>query len=99
MKSYYILLILLLSFSYSNAQSNASTIEATTPEVIVSKITDDHKLVATANNISNESLLIDVNKVEQTIARISDIRIYLNRKRNISNIGVLFPKINKIVKV
>jgi hypothetical protein len=41
-------------------------------------------------------LLIDATKVNETIARSSsDIRIYLNRKRKVSNINLVFKGINK----
>ena len=53
--------------------------------------------VNTVNN--NETILIDASEVKESIARSnSDIRLYFNRLRNVDNLNLLFPKINKEVK-
>ena len=94
--NYYILLILLLSFSFANAQSNEVSIE--TQSVSISEINKDVTVVldSASNNIVNEELIIDTVKVKEAVARSSsDIKIYFNQLRNIENIKLLFPKINK----
>jgi len=87
----YILLILLLSFSAVNAQENSTQVKNVTVNELnvnpsVSEITiiqniETSKIENTTSENSN-----------QIIARTSsDIRIYLNRERNIQNIYLLFP--------
>jgi len=92
-----ILLILLLTVSIGNAQSTDkenNVVEAT--EVVTTESNE--------NGVSNEVIeeksdLIDNVEFEAILARsTSDIRSYLNRERNISNIGLLFPSIEKRVK-
>jgi len=100
MKTFYILIILLLSLSYSNAQSTTKVVEIESKVIIpISKMNNNEEFTMLLNNVSNEDSSINTCKVKAFIARTSDIRNYLNIKRNISNMGVLFPKINKIVKV
>ncbi|WP_100612544.1 hypothetical protein [Confluentibacter lentus] len=95
MKTNYILLILLLTFSFASAQENAEVkkIEST---VMVSQNNEDVTLNVTATETVS-TIKEDVT-TEATIARNSDIKIYLNRLRNVENIDLLFPKINKTVK-
>ncbi|MGE5944932.1 MAG: hypothetical protein ACM31G_11400 [Flavobacteriales bacterium] len=95
MKTNYILLILLLSFSFASAQENveAKKIETT---VIVSQNNEDVTINATASK--TVSTVNEDVTTEATIARTSDIKIYLNRLRNVENIDLLFPKLNKTVK-
>ncbi|WP_111309525.1 hypothetical protein [Confluentibacter sediminis] len=94
--NYYILLILLLSFSFAHAQSSVEgkKIEAA---VIVS-----HNDEATSLTINASETVSTVKKGETTEATLvrteSDIRIYLNRLRSVENIDLLFPKINRTVK-
>jgi hypothetical protein len=94
-----ILFILLLTVSLGNAQSvkeENKVVEAT--EIIVVESNDDTKSEEIII-IEEESDLIDNVEFEAILARsTSDIRIYLNRERNISNIGLLFPTIEKRVK-
>jgi hypothetical protein len=87
----YILLILLLSFSVANAQESSSKV-INNINISVSEITNE---VSTAQN--NETTLIENKELNtnQVIARDSDIRIYLNQKRNVQNINLLFPEFNK----
>lgn len=101
--NYSLLLILLLSFSFGNAQSEVTSIEVENNSTIsVSKMNDE--VAVTFNSILNvvnkkEDLLVDASDVKEAIARTnSDIRTYLNRKRKVNNIKVLFPKINKAFK-
>ena len=89
---FYILLILLLSFSVANAQKDSTEVKAVSVNELnvnpVSKI-----------NFSISTELINVkelNTTNEVIARSSsDIRIYLNKERNVHNIKLLFPKIYK----
>ena len=97
----YILLILLLSFSFGNAQSTEAALEVETSNTISVSNEDVNITVGTEINTvkENDSLLIDANTLKASIARTaSDIRIYLNQKRKVSNISLLFPKINKATK-
>jgi hypothetical protein len=89
---FYILLILLLSFSLVNAQKDSTKVKAVSVNELnvnpVSKF-----------NLSISTELINVkelNTTNEVIARSSsDIRIYLNKERNVQNIKLLFPKIYK----
>lgn len=95
--NFYILLILLLSFSLGNAQSAPAVVEVESNKTIsFSNAGDIATVIAAVNTIKeNDSLLIDANKVNETIARSSsDIRIYLNRKRKVSNIKLVFKEIS-----
>lgn len=99
----YILLILLLSFSFGNAQTTEVTVEVEINETV--SVTNDVETVTlndvneTNTVIENDSLFINANELRESIARgASDIRIYLNRERKVSNISIVFPKINKAVK-
>ncbi len=97
--NYYILFILLLSFSFANAQSTETVItEVSTTSVSVSK--EDNKIIVldsvSTKGIDSNDLILDANKVKESIAKSSsDIRIYLNRLRNVDNIKLVFPKMNK----
>ncbi len=98
--NYYILFILLLSFSFANAQSDARNTEKESNTVV--SVSKNNKVVVfsldikSINETEKEELLIDSAKLKETIARgNSDIRLYLNRLRNADNIKLLFPKINK----
>ncbi len=94
--NYYILLILLLSFSFANAQSSVEGKKIETI-VIVSQNNEDASL--TINDSETVSTVKEGETTEATLARTeSDIRIYLNRLRSVENIDLLFPKINKTVK-
>ncbi len=84
--NFYILLILLLSFSVANAQEDSKEVKVVT----VNEITVNNSVSENANEVStslnNESQSVEV------IAGNSDIRIYLNQIRNVQNINLLFPK-------
>jgi len=95
MKTYCTLLIVLLSFSFVNAQDNieVKTIES---NVVVSQ---NNEAVSLSVNDSETVLTNKENDTNEIIvARNSDIRNYLNLVRNVENIDLLFPKINKTVK-
>jgi len=100
--NFYILLALLLSFSIGNAQSTSAVVDIETNKTVSVSIEDEIASVIAEINIIKESdsLLIDTSKVNETIARSSsDIRIYLNRKRKVSNINLVFEGINKAARV
>ncbi|MFV9550535.1 hypothetical protein [Algibacter sp. PT7-4] len=99
--NFYTLLILLFSFSFAHAQSTSKVIEIETNKTVsVSNETEMASVIAEINTIKkNDSLLIDASKVNETMARSSsDIRIYLNRKRKVSNINLVFKEINKATR-
>ncbi len=85
----YILIVFLLTVALGNAQDaeKVATVETA-------------KTVTVENNETvNNDLLIDAAELKETVARSSsDIRIYLNKERKVSNITLVFPKINKAVK-
>lgn len=100
--NFYILLISLLSFSIGNAQSTTETVKVETNNTISVSQNDDKITVtveASINTVNeNEVLLMDASEVKKSIARSSDIKIYFNHLRNIDNLNLLFPKMNKAVK-
>ena len=95
MKTIYILLILLLSFSFANAQDNVEAIKMDA-NVLFSGNNEDVTL--NVNNSKTAPTVKEDITTEATIARNSDIKIYLNHLRNVENIELLFPKLNKTVK-
>jgi hypothetical protein len=97
MKKVTIILILILTATFANAQSNVVSIETINNTVSVSEVNDETTAdVNTVNEVNeNEAVLIDAEKVKESVARSSDIRIYLNREKNVNNINLLFANINK----
>ena len=99
MKTFYYILILLLSFSFANAQSTEMVNnEETITNVSVSDNNDNVVVLDSISNtvIEKNELILDATKLKENIARSSsDIRIYLNRLRNVDNIKLVFPKMNK----
>ena len=97
MKKVYIILILILTASFANAQSNVVSIETMNNTVTVSEVNDE--VTADTNSTSVESkveAVLDTDKVKESIARgTSEIRIFLNREKNVNNINLLFPNMNK----
>jgi len=98
--NFYILLILLFSFSVANAQEKATEVKT----VNVSELTVKNSVSENTSEVSNkvettQSTTIENNQSNNTnevIAKSSsDIRLYLNRERNVQNISLLFPKIYK----
>ena len=101
--NFYLLLVLLLTFSFGNTQSEKSSIE-TSNMISVSQMNEETSSPVDAISVENEkeNLLIDAANLKETIARTnSDIRIYLNRvnEKKVDNIKLLFPQINKVSKV
>lgn len=99
--NFYILLILLFTASFSNAQSAPAVVEVEVNKTISVSIDDEiATVISEVNSIKeNDSLLIDATSVKETIARSSsDIRVYLNRKRKVSNINLVFQGINKATR-
>lgn len=99
--NFYILLIFLLAFTFGNAQSTTDVVNNEINNT-VSVSEDDNKVTVetTTNTVNeNEAILIDATEVKESIARSnSDIKIYFNRLRNVDNLNLLFPKMNKAVK-
>lgn len=102
MKSnFYIFLILLVSFSAANAQEKTSDLNVNLETVKEYKI--DNTVSEINKEVSNTKDIQttveenkDSNETNKVIVRSSsDIRIYLNRVRNVDNINLLFPKIYK----
>tara|TARA_R110002049_G_scaffold309282_1_gene520054 strand:+ start:37283 stop:37588 length:306 start_codon:yes stop_codon:yes gene_type:complete len=101
MKTIYTLLILLLTVTFTKAQSHVASVEASTT-FSVSEVNDDVTTVTVENKVEvkEDAVLIDASQVKETIARsTSDIRIYLNRMRNVDNLNLLFPNSNKAKSV
>jgi len=77
-----ILIILIFSFSALGAQNET-------------KITHAEKTVKVSET-TQTTLSINTKEIKVIIVKSSsDIRIYLNRERNVENIKLVFPKINK----
>ena len=88
--NYYLVLVLLLSFSLASAQDNVveKTLESS---VVISETVQEEAIVI------NEVKETEATVIENDLARTnSDIKIYLNRLRNEGTINLLFPKINKV---
>lgn len=101
--SFYIFLVLLLSITFGNAQSNEVSVAIESNRAVSFINDEDGKEVVSdektlVNNPKEEATLINNDALKQIIARTSDIRIYFNRKRKVGNISMLFPRINKPVK-
>lgn len=93
---FYIFLVLVLGFTFANAQSVDKTTVETEKTVVVSNETKE-----VLNNTTNTEnvLIISEEELKETIAATaSDIRTYFNRERNVDNIKLLFPKLNKQIQ-
>lgn len=100
-KRIYILLVLVLSFTFANAQK--TTVEVTVETTKTVTVSEDNDTAVVANDTLNtekeEVLLISEEELRTSIAgTASDIRTYFNRERNVDNIKLLFPKVNKAIK-
>jgi division protein CdvB (Snf7/Vps24/ESCRT-III family) len=100
MKTIYTLLILLLSFTVANAQEQTSELKVVTVNELNVNTISSEITIEFSNNIQEAQTNVIENKESNTtnevIARSSsDIKIYLNRVRNVQNINLLFPKIYK----
>ncbi|GAA3574572.1 hypothetical protein [Snuella lapsa] len=100
--NYFILTVLLFSFSFVNAQTNTVVDADSDKLVVVSKEVKEKVQVSDSSDVSEkieDSLIIDINAAKEEIAKsTSDIRTYFNRLRNVDNIKLIFPKINKARK-
>ncbi|NJX15745.1 hypothetical protein [Tamlana crocina] len=86
----YILIVFLLTVTLGNAQDAEKVATVETAKTVT---------VEANETVNNDTLLIDAAELKETVARSSsDIRIYLNKERKVSNITLVFPKINKAVK-
>lgn len=99
--NFYILLIFLLAFTFGNAQSTTEVVNNEINNTV--SVSEDNKQVTvetTTNTVNeNEVMLINASEVKESVARSSsDIRIYFNRLRNVDNLNLLFPKMNKDLK-
>lgn len=96
--NFYILLIFLLAFTFGNAQSTTEAVKVETNNSV--SVSNDDRQVTVENTVNeNEAVLINASEVKESIARSnSDIKLYFNRLRNVDNLNLLFPKINKAVK-
>ncbi len=85
----YILIVFFLTVALGNAQDAEKVVTVETAKTVTVE----------NNDTVNNDLLIDAAELKETVARSSsDIRIYLNKERKVSNIALVFPKINKAVK-
>ncbi|WP_308991250.1 hypothetical protein QLS71_001765 [Mariniflexile litorale] len=96
-----ILLTFLLAFAFGNTQSTTEDVKVKTNNTV--SVSKNNKQVDVKNTVSsvdeNVAILIDASQVKESIVRSnSDIRLYLNFLRNVDNLNVLFPKMNKVVK-
>ncbi|WP_445733218.1 hypothetical protein [Mariniflexile sp.] len=101
--NFYLLLIFLLAFTFGNAQSTTEVVNNEINNTVSVSQNDDQvtaTVETTTNTVNeNEVLLIDASDVKESIARSSsDIKIYFNRLRNVDNLNLMFPKMNKAVK-
>lgn len=97
-KRVYMLLVLVLSFAFAHAQSTTIEVNIETNKTVsVSK--ENVKVVNDTLKTNQEVLIISEEDLRASIARTaSDIRTYFNRERNVENIKLLFPTINKAKK-
>lgn len=99
--NFYILIISLFSFAFGNAQSTTEVIKVEISNTVSVSQEDKQVSVEIITTTENENvvILIDASEVKESIARSSsDIKLYFNRLRNVDNINLLFPKMNKAVK-
>ncbi len=95
MKTIYTLLILLLSFSVANAQAKNTEVKVVTVNELNVNTVSSKITIEFSNNIKKTETTV-IENTNEVIARTnSDIRLYLNRVRNVQNINLLFPKIYK----
>lgn len=89
--NYYILLVLLLSFSFAKAQSNVES------KIIEPTVITSDNVQESVDTVELEKATTEATVIEGDLARTnSDIKIYLNRSRNEDSMNLLFPKINKV---
>ena len=92
MKSNFLLILVFILTGTVVSAQETELIKKNTPSNNSSINTQDENTV-------NELKLIDAAELKSSISKSSsDIRIYLNIKRNAGNISFVFPKINKVIK-
>ena len=99
--NFYILLILLLSFSFANAQETTSAVVEELTIIENNVENSDSEISNEVLNSENTETIVNKNKEESNetneviVKSSSDIRIYLNKERNVQNINLIFPKVYK----
>ncbi|MFB9057912.1 hypothetical protein ACFFU9_14290 [Mariniflexile ostreae] len=99
MAKYYILLVLLISFSLASAENQKITVEVpsrikTVRAIGANVATEIHS--TWIKETVCEDVPIDSIKKKSIVKSTSDIRLYLNRLRNVDHISLMFPQKNKI---
>lgn len=90
--NFYIFLFFLLTFSYANAQEKSTSIKV----VSVNELHVNNTVSLTTQDSIEFNAKENTDSNNKIIARAaSDIRILLNKDRNLENINLLFPKIYK----
>jgi hypothetical protein len=89
--NFYIFLILLLSFSVANAQEKTTAVKVEA----VNELHVTNIVLKTSQDLITPTAKENSESNEVIAKAASDIRIYLNRERNLENIDLLFPKIYK----
>ena len=98
--NFYILIIFFLAFLFSNAQSITETVKVAITNTVCGSNDDKQITVETTTTTNeNEVMLINASEVKGSIAcSNSDIELYFYRLRNVDNLNLMVPKINKAVK-
>ncbi|WMI65617.1 hypothetical protein RBH94_00305 [Aestuariibaculum sp. YM273] len=88
----YILIVFLFSVSFVGAQNTKETSNVSNEDKVFVSSTED-------NTNESEAVLIEASELKEAVAKsTSDIRKYFNKTRNVDNLSLLFPKINKAEK-
>jgi len=99
--NFYIFLVLIFSFSFANAQETTSIVVEELTIIENNVENSDSEISNKVLNSQNTETTINVNKEESNetneviVKSSSDIRIYLNKVRNVQNINLMFPKVYK----
>ena len=97
--NFYIFLILILSFSFANAQESTLNVVEELSIIENNVENSDLELSKEVSNSQNTETTVNNKKEESTneviVKSSSDIRIYFNKVRNVENINLLFPKVYK----
>ena len=99
--NFYIFLILIFSLSFANAQETTSIVVEELTIIENNVENSDSEISNKVLNSQNTETTINVNKEESNetneviVKSSSDIRIYLNKVRNVQNINLMFPKVYK----
>jgi hypothetical protein len=99
--NFYIFLILIFSFSFANAQETTSIVVEELTIIENNVENSDSEISHKVLNSQNTETTVNINKEESNktneviVKSSSDIRIYLNKVRNVQNINLMFPKVYK----